>query len=661
MTPGSAVDVPAVPPDRIVDPDRRRRRVPRRLHEGPGASARTTRCAPASAAWPRPTRSSTSAAPSHAYTWHEFAGALRGALRSALSVGGQAADSRNGARSALQRQPAAPNAGAFSLCRVYSAPAATFARAAATIRAYFACSSMPLGLQQRHLRVVQLGRRDHAVLVRHLRRWSRSRAPARAPSAASRPLRSRPAARSTPSPAPAAPASRPRSGRARPGASAPARPPRRAADAGRRAAAARCTATPNCSSGCRSSAASRARRPGTAMLPVNASLGFHSALARPTAYSAMSRRASKARRSGRLGSAAASASRTRAPRAVRRGCPRRFSGCDLRQRQHGAQRPGTACRPRPAPGCGAPGRWPARPRRAARRGGPPSRPRSGPSPVAAASRTGESAPRRRPTPCSLHQRAVERLDHAVLQLLAGALERRAASRRAPRAAWPVSCSAARRCRAAARCRGRHDVLAGEARLERLLVRAEDAGRNPDHRELLRRRVQEVEVHAAAGTRPSPRLTRAWLSRTCSWTTFSPSLALSARSSASSKVSAQRRRRAAATARRSARTRWSLPTAASRRARAAARRRRRARPAGSLAAGVRAPRLHPLQQAREQQVGDRHDHQRQHRRGDQPADRGNRDRRAELAALAAGRSPTAACRGSSPWSSSGSAAAGSARP
>ena len=42
--------------------DRRRRRVPRRLHEGPGARAPTTTCARGSAASPPPTRSSTSAA-----------------------------------------------------------------------------------------------------------------------------------------------------------------------------------------------------------------------------------------------------------------------------------------------------------------------------------------------------------------------------------------------------------------------------------------------------------------------------------------------------------------------------------------------------------------------------------------------------------------------
>ena len=41
-----------------------------------------------------------------------------------------------------------------------------------------------------------------------------------------------------------------------------------------------------------------------------------------------------------------------------------------------------------------------------------------------------------------------------------------------------------------------------------------------------------------------------------------------------------------------------------------------------------------QEAREQQVRHRHDDQRQQRRGDQPADRRNRDRRAELAAFAA---------------------------
>ena len=56
------VDVAAVPPHRIVDPDRRRRRVPRRIPEGHGARRELSDLCAGSAAWPRPTRSSTSAA-----------------------------------------------------------------------------------------------------------------------------------------------------------------------------------------------------------------------------------------------------------------------------------------------------------------------------------------------------------------------------------------------------------------------------------------------------------------------------------------------------------------------------------------------------------------------------------------------------------------------
>ena len=63
------VDVPAVAaaPDRRSD--RRRRRVPGRVHEGAGREARTPRRAAGSAASPRPTRSSILGGTSHAYTW----------------------------------------------------------------------------------------------------------------------------------------------------------------------------------------------------------------------------------------------------------------------------------------------------------------------------------------------------------------------------------------------------------------------------------------------------------------------------------------------------------------------------------------------------------------------------------------------------------------
>ena len=90
----------------------------------------------------------------------------------------------------------------------------------------------PLRLQQPHLRVVELGRRDHAVLVRHLRDLRRSRAPAPAPSPAS--SRPRPTLRapSTPIRARAARCRSRTAGHARPAASATARrrgaPPRRA-------------------------------------------------------------------------------------------------------------------------------------------------------------------------------------------------------------------------------------------------------------------------------------------------------------------------------------------------------------------------------------------------------------------------------------------------
>ena len=62
LTKDGRVDVPAVPPDAHRRSDRRRRCLPRRLHEGAGDRARPTRSAPGWAASPPPTRSSISAA-----------------------------------------------------------------------------------------------------------------------------------------------------------------------------------------------------------------------------------------------------------------------------------------------------------------------------------------------------------------------------------------------------------------------------------------------------------------------------------------------------------------------------------------------------------------------------------------------------------------------
>ena len=77
------VDVPAVTPRPHRRSDRRRRRVSRRLHEGPRARRRPTTCARGSAASRRPIALEHLGGTSHAYTWEEFQRAVRAALRRA--------------------------------------------------------------------------------------------------------------------------------------------------------------------------------------------------------------------------------------------------------------------------------------------------------------------------------------------------------------------------------------------------------------------------------------------------------------------------------------------------------------------------------------------------------------------------------------------------
>ena len=108
---------------------------------------------------------------SHAYTWDEFVGRYEQHFGPLECSGRQSPVTVDGPSTSV----AVATRAAELSCRrlpIYDVPAATRARAAATIGAYLACISSHSVCSSAHLRVVELGRRDDAVLVRHLRRWS---------------------------------------------------------------------------------------------------------------------------------------------------------------------------------------------------------------------------------------------------------------------------------------------------------------------------------------------------------------------------------------------------------------------------------------------------------------------------------------------------------
>ena len=171
------------------------------------------------------------------------------------------------------------------------------------------------------------------------------------------------------------------------------------------------------------------------------------------------------------------------------------------------------------------------------------------------------------------------------------------------------------------------------------LRPEDAGRDPNQRKALRRRVEEVQVDRRQERRPSPPRRVPWLSRTCSCSDLQPSLAGQralerlVEGQGRAVPSADRRRlpwsRAAATG--------ALPNATRQEPADQHDDQQHARDAHrgvQPRVGRLAPRLEP-RRGSARAAGTRPARRpASARRRDQPADRGDRDRRAELAAFAA---------------------------